>query len=52
MKKIKTVMEWTTAVIVTAGAIAGLRNDRRIHSGHGEHNPCDCRSSCLSCLRS
>jgi hypothetical protein len=52
MKKIKSVTEFSLAILAAAASVATLRNDRRTHVSHGEHLPCDCRSSCLSCLRS
>lgn len=51
MKRVKTVLEWTTVLIGTAGAMTTVITDRRTHASHGEHSPCDCRGTCLSCLR-
>jgi hypothetical protein len=51
MKKIKTVLEHVAAWTAAAGALATIISDRRIHGEHDEHLPCECRGSCLSCLK-
>lgn len=51
MNRIKTVLEWTAAIVSGLGATATIISDRRIHAKHGEHSPCECRGTCLSCLR-
>jgi len=52
MKKIKTVAEWGIVAVAVLRAITTLLNERHVHISHGEHLPCDCESSCLSCLGS
>lgn len=49
--KVKSGMEWATAIIGFAATVTTLLTDRRTHISHGEHLPCKCRGTCLSCLR-
>jgi hypothetical protein len=51
MKKIRHILEWGSVLIGSAGAVTTVITDRRVHVGHGEHLPCECRSTCISCLR-
>lgn len=51
MKRIKTALEWGSAIFAGLGTLATIVSDRHIHAKHAEHSPCDCRGTCLSCLR-
>lgn len=51
MKKTKNVLQWIAVTVDLLLLTATVISDRRMHESHGEHNPCDCRGTCLSCLR-
>lgn len=52
MKKTASALKWAVPAVEAALVITTLITDRRIHNQHdGEHLPCDCRGTCLSCLR-
>lgn len=50
MKKLKVIAELLWATASTLGVAATVRKDVRNHSGHDEHDPCDCDRRCLACL--
>jgi hypothetical protein len=49
MKKTRVMLNVIYAALSVGLIVVQVRKDLLTHSGHEEHNPCECNKQCLRC---